>query len=48
MSAARLHTALVLATRSPPVNCEALISRLAVEVNGQTLVNLTNYNDLFH
>eukprot|EP01047_Picozoa_sp_COSAG01_P048345 COSAG01_NODE_4701_length_4800_cov_1.816752_1_plen_151_part_10 len=32
----------------PPVNCEALISRLAVEVNGQTLVNLTNYNDLFH
>eukprot|EP01050_Picozoa_sp_SAG11_P019558 SAG11_NODE_3135_length_2662_cov_11.875927_2_plen_458_part_00 len=32
----------------PPLNCEGLISRLAVEVNGQTLVNLTNYNDLFH
>ena len=32
----------------PPINCEGLISRLAVEVNGQTLVNLTNYNDLFH
>eukprot|EP01050_Picozoa_sp_SAG11_P015337 SAG11_NODE_1978_length_3972_cov_45.154144_4_plen_436_part_00 len=33
---------------APPINCEGLISRLAVEVNGQTLVNLTNYNDLFH
>ena len=33
---------------NPPINCEGLISRLAVEVNGQTLVNMTNYNDLFH
>ena len=33
---------------TPPINCEGLISRLAVEVNGQTLCNLTNYNDLFH
>jgi len=32
----------------PPMNAEGLIQRLAVEVNGQTLVNLTNYNDLFH
>eukprot|EP01049_Picozoa_sp_SAG25_P012661 SAG25_NODE_1762_length_2378_cov_25.470731_5_plen_454_part_00 len=31
-----------------PINCEALISRLAVEVNGQTLVNIQNYNALFH
>ena len=31
-----------------PLHAEALISRLAVEVNGQTLVNLTNYNTLFH
>ena len=31
-----------------PVNAESVISRLAVEVNGQTLVNLTNYNALFH
>jgi hypothetical protein len=33
---------------NPPINCEGIISRLAVEVNGQTLVNMTNYNDLFH
>ena len=32
----------------PPMNAEGLIQRLAVEVNDQTLVNLTNYNDLFH
>ena len=35
-------------TYSPPINCEGLISRLAIEVNGQTLCNLTNYNHLFH
>ncbi len=29
-----------------PLNAESVISRLAVEVNGQTLVNLTNYNTL--
>ena len=33
---------------TPPINCEALISRLAIEVNGQTLCNLTNYNVLYH
>ena len=33
---------------SPPIQCEGLISRLAIEVNGQTLCNLTNYNQLFH
>jgi hypothetical protein len=33
---------------NPPINCEGLIFRLAVEVNGQTLVNMTIYNDLFH
>ena len=32
----------------PPINCEALINRLAVEVNGQTLSNIQNYNVLFH
>ena len=31
-----------------PQNAEAIIERLAIEVNGQTLVNLTNYNMLFH
>eukprot|EP01046_Picozoa_sp_COSAG06_P036758 COSAG06_NODE_4083_length_4593_cov_1.575211_5_plen_440_part_00 len=31
-----------------PINAESVISRLAVEVNGQTLVNITNYNVLFH
>ena len=31
-----------------PTNIEHVISRLAVEVNGQTLVNMTNYNALFH
>ena len=31
-----------------PINAESIINRLAVEVNGQTLVNLTNYNTLFH
>ena len=31
-----------------PLNAESVISRLAVEVNGQTLVNLTNYNTLYH
>ena len=31
-----------------PINAESVISRLAVEVNGQTLVNLQNYNVLFH
>ena len=33
---------------SPPIQCEGLISRLAIEVNGQTLCNLMNYNQLFH
>jgi hypothetical protein len=32
----------------PPINAEALINRLAVEVNGQTLSNIQNYNVLFH
>jgi len=31
-----------------PLNAESVIQRLAVEVNGQTLVNLTNYNTLYH
>lgn len=31
-----------------PINAESIISRLAVEVNGQTLVNISNYNVLFH
>ena len=31
-----------------PINAESVISRLAVEVNGQTLVNLTNYNILYN
>ncbi len=31
-----------------PIQVESIISRLAVEVNGQTLVNLTNYNVLYH
>ena len=31
-----------------PINAESLINRMAVEVNGQTLVNLTNYNVLYH
>ena len=31
-----------------PIQAESIINRLAVEVNGQTLVNLTNYNVLFH
>ena len=31
-----------------PINAESIISRIAVEVNGQTLVNLTNYNTLYH
>ena len=31
-----------------PIQAEALIRRLAVEVNGQTLVNIQNYNVLFH
>ena len=31
-----------------PIQAESIISRLAVEVNGQTLVNLTNYNVLYH
>ena len=31
-----------------PINAESVISRLAVEVNGQTLVNISNYNVLFH
>ena len=31
-----------------PINAESIINRLAVEVNGQTLVNLTNYNVLYH
>ena len=30
------------------LNCEAVIDRLAIEVNGVTLVNMTNYNALFH
>jgi len=33
---------------SVPGHAEAHISRLTVEVNGQTLVNLNNYNTLFH
>ena len=31
-----------------PLNAESIISRLAVEVNGQTLVNIQNYNMLYH
>jgi hypothetical protein len=31
-----------------PTNIEGIIKRLAVEVNGQTLVNMTDYNTLFH
>jgi hypothetical protein len=31
-----------------PIQAESLIKRLAVEVNGQTLVNIQNYNVLFH
>eukprot|EP01050_Picozoa_sp_SAG11_P027530 SAG11_NODE_7011_length_1208_cov_95.322813_1_plen_395_part_10 len=31
-----------------PTNIESIIHRLAAEVNGQTLVNMTNYNTLFH
>ena len=31
-----------------PTNCESIIERLAIEVNGQTLVNMTNYNTLYH
>ena len=31
-----------------PIQAESIINRLAVEVNGQTLVNLTNYNTLYH
>ena len=31
-----------------PIQAETLIDRLAVEVNGQTLVNLQNYNVLFN
>ena len=29
-----------------PTNIEGIIHRLAVEVNGQTLVNMTNYNTI--
>ena len=31
-----------------PINCESVIERLAIEVNGQTLMNMTNYNVLYH
>jgi hypothetical protein len=31
-----------------PINAETIIDRLAIEVNGQTLVNITNYNVLYH
>ena len=31
-----------------PIQAESIINRLSVEVNGQTLVNLTNYNVLYH
>ena len=31
-----------------PTNIEHVISRLAIEVNGQTLVNMNNYNALYH
>ena len=31
-----------------PINAESVINRLTVEVNGQTLVNLSNYNVLWH
>ena len=31
-----------------PINAESIINRLAVEVNGTTLVNITNYNVLYH
>ena len=31
-----------------PLNAESVIQRLTVEVNGQTLVNLNNYNTLWH
>jgi hypothetical protein len=32
---------------NPPINCEGLISRLAVEVNGQTLVKGKVFNKTF-
>ena len=35
-------------TAGCPINAESIIDRLAIEVNGQTLVNITNYNTLFH
>ena len=35
-------------TAGCPINAESIIERLAIEVNGQTLVNITNYNTLFH
>ena len=35
-------------TAACPLNCESVIERLAIEVNGQTLVNMTNYNVLYH
>jgi hypothetical protein len=31
-----------------PNNVEAIIDRLEVQINGQSLVNITNYNTLFH
>ena len=31
-----------------PINAESIIDRLAIEVNGQNLVNITNYNVLYH
>ena len=31
-----------------PQNAEAIIDRLEVQVNGQSLINITNYNTLFH
>ncbi len=35
-------------TAACPLSCEAVIDRLAIEVNGVTLVNMTNYNALYH
>jgi hypothetical protein len=31
-----------------PQNAEAIIDRLEVQVNGQSSINITNYNTLFH
>ena len=35
-------------TMGLPQNAEAIIDRLEVQVNGQSLINITNYSTLFH